>query len=55
MVKAQELINKQKERENLKISTYKKIYELVEKKIALASNSNYYYTSIPVLANGLWH
>jgi len=43
MVKAQDLINMQKERENIKYTTFNKIYKNIEKKIQLASNSNFYY------------
>jgi hypothetical protein len=43
MVKAQDLIESQKERENIKYITFNKIYKNLEKKIQLASNSNFYY------------
>ena len=43
MVKAQDLINSQKEREKIKFKTFSKIYNTVEKKISLASSSNFYY------------
>ena len=43
MVKAQDLINSQKEREKIKYKTFSKIYNNIEKKINLASSSNYYY------------
>lgn len=43
MVKAQDLINSQKEREKIKFKTFAKIYNTVEKKISLASSSNFYY------------
>ena len=43
MVKAYELIKEQQKREQIKIETFKKIYQNVEKKIILASASNYYY------------
>ena len=43
MVKAQDLINTQKEREKIKFKTFAKIYSNVEKKISLASSSNFYY------------
>lgn len=43
MVKAQDLINSQKEREKIKYKTFSKIYNNIEKKIALASSSNFYY------------
>lgn len=42
MVKAQDLINQQKKREELKYKSFFKIYETVEKKIILASDSNFY-------------
>jgi hypothetical protein len=55
MVKADELIKQQKERENRKKLTFEKIYNLVEKKIVLASASDYYYTwcQIPEFLVGL--
>ncbi len=43
MVKAQDLINNQKEREKIKYKTFGKIYNNIEKKIAIASSSNFYY------------
>ena len=43
MVKAQDLINSQKEREKIKYKTFSKIYNKIEKKIELASSSNFYY------------
>ena len=43
MVKAEDLIKLQKDRENIKYITFKKVYKNVEKKIQLASNSNFYY------------
>lgn len=43
MVKANDLINQQKEREKIKYKTFSKIYEQIDKKINLASSSNYYY------------
>lgn len=43
MVKASDLINQQKEREKIKYKTFSKIYKLIDKKITLASSSNYYY------------
>jgi hypothetical protein len=43
MVKAQDLINSQKEREKIKFKTFSKIYDTIEKKINLASSSNFYY------------
>jgi hypothetical protein len=55
MVKAQDLINKQKEREKRKCITYDKIYNLIDKKINIASNCDYYYTwyQIPEFLVGL--
>ena len=43
MVKAQDLINSQKEREKIKYKTFSKIYSNIEKKIELASSINFYY------------
>ena len=43
MVKAQDLINIQKEREKIKYKTFSKIYSNIEKKINLASSNNFYY------------
>jgi len=43
MVKAIDLINTQKKREDNKYKSYYKIYSIIEKKIVLASSSNYYY------------
>ena len=43
MIKAKDLIKKQKEKEELKKHTYDKIYKIIEKKIYNASNSNYYH------------
>ena len=43
MVKAQELINVQKEREKKKFITFEKVYINIEKKIVKASASNFYY------------
>lgn len=55
MVKAEELIKQQKEREDRKYITFDKIYTHVEKKICLASSGNYYYTwfQIPEILIGL--
>lgn len=44
MVKASELIYIQKERESKKYIIYDKIYDNIEKKIKLSSDSNIYYT-----------
>ena len=43
MVKAQELIKMQKEREKIKFKTFDKVFNTIEKKISIASSSNYYY------------
>ena len=43
MVKANDLINEQKKREDAKFATYNKIYSSIEKKIVLSSSSNFYY------------
>jgi hypothetical protein len=43
MVKAQDLIKSQKEREKIKYKTFSKIYSNIEKKITIASSSNFYY------------
>ncbi len=43
MVKAQDLIKSQKEREKIKYKTFSKIYSNIEKKITIASASNFYY------------
>ena len=42
MVKAEDLIKKQKAKQKLKKKTYKKVFDRIEKKIILASNSNSY-------------
>lgn len=54
MVKAGDLIKAQKERDNIKYKTFKKIFNQIEKKIVLASSSNYYYIwyQIPVFLIG---
>jgi hypothetical protein len=44
MVKAEELIKQQKEREDRKFVTFDKIYKLVEKKICFASSGDFYHT-----------
>lgn len=44
MVKADDLIKQQKEREDRKYVTFDKIYKLVEKKICTSSLGNFYYT-----------
>ena len=43
MVNAQDLINKQMEREQKKFITFKKIYNKIEKKIVSASTTDFYY------------
>ena len=43
MVKADELIKKQKEKENKRQITYNKIYDNIEKKIILASSIDISY------------
>ena len=43
MVKAGDLVKAQKEKDNIKYKTFKKIFDLIEKKIVLASSSNYYH------------
>jgi hypothetical protein len=43
MVKADELIKEQKEREDKKKNTFKKILNKVEKKIIMASSANNYF------------
>jgi hypothetical protein len=55
MVKAQELIKQQQEREERRKITFDKIYKLIENKIILASAGNYYYTwyQIPEFLVGL--
>jgi len=49
MVKADELIKKQKEKENKRQITYNKIYDNIEKKIILASSidNSYLWYEIP--------
>jgi hypothetical protein len=55
MVKAEELIKQQKDRENRKVLTFDKIFTLVEKKISLASAGDFYYTwyQVPEFLVGL--
>ena len=43
MVKAHDLINSQKEREQKKFITFEKVYSNIEKKIVKASATNFYY------------
>jgi len=43
MVKAEDLINQQKEREKIKFITFNKIFGNIEKKIIKASSTNFYY------------
>jgi hypothetical protein len=54
MVKAGDLIKAQKERDDKKYKTFKKIFIQIEKKIVLASSSNYYYIwyQIPIFLIG---
>jgi hypothetical protein len=49
MVKAKDLIYSQNERSKIKYNTFSKIYDTIEKKIILASSSNFYsvYYDIP--------
>jgi hypothetical protein len=55
MVKADELVRQQKDREDRKKFTFEKIFTHVEKKINLASQGDYYYTwfQIPEFLVGL--
>ena len=55
MIKANDLILVQKEREMKKVITYNKIYNNIEKKIKLSSDTNNYYTwyQIPEFLIGL--
>ncbi len=55
MVKANDLINEQQKREKIKIETFKKVFENIEKKIVLASAGNFYYVwyEIPEFILGL--
>lgn len=55
MVKAIELVKQQKKREERKKITFEKIYNVIEKKIILASTGDYYYTwyQIPEFLVGL--
>lgn len=55
MVKANDLIKQQKDRESRKLITYDKIYNHIEKKISMASSGNYYFTwyQIPEILIGL--
>lgn len=55
MVKADELIKQQKEREQRRKVTFEKIYSLIEKKIILASSGDLYFTwfEIPEFLVGL--
>jgi hypothetical protein len=55
MVKAKDLCKLQEEKKKLKENTFKKILERIEKKISIASNSDFYYTyyEIPELILGL--
>ena len=55
MVNADELIKKQKLKEEKKVITFEKIYKIVEKKIILASSSDNYYVwyEVPEFILGL--
>lgn len=55
MVKAEDLVKQQKEREDRKYITFDKIFKLVESKIIIASSGNNYYTwyQIPNFLVGL--
>lgn len=55
MVKADDLIKVQKERENIKYKTFAKILKNIEKKILMASSVNEYFTwyEIPNFIIGL--
>ncbi len=55
MVKADDLIKVQKERESRKYITFDKIFQMVENKIQLASAANFYFTwcQIPEFLIGL--
>ena len=55
MVNANDLIKEQQKREEIKIVTFEKIYKTIEKKIILASASNYYYVwyEVPEFILGL--
>ena len=55
MVKAKDLINIQKEREKIRYKTFNKIYNIIEKKINLASAGTFYYVwyQIPEFIIGL--
>ena len=44
MVKAKELVENQKKKEEMKHKTFNKIYTYVERKIKSASECNYYHT-----------
>ena len=48
MVKANDLINNQIKKEELKKEIYKKIFHRIEKKITMASNSNFFYCSYDI-------
>jgi hypothetical protein len=43
MIKAKDLIKKQKDKEEQRKKTFDKIYTIIEKKICIASNANYYH------------
>jgi hypothetical protein len=54
MIKAQDLIKKQKKKESRKYLIYDKIYKSIEKKIELASSGDHFHTwyEIPVFILG---
>ena len=55
MINANELIKQQIERKNNKVLTFKKIYNLITKKICMSSKCNNYYTwyQVPEFILGL--
>ena len=55
MVKANDLVKEQQKREKIKIETFKKVYKTVEKKIILASASDFYHVwyEVPEFILGL--
>ncbi len=55
MIKAKDLIKQQKNKEEQKKKTYDKIYNIIEKKICIASNANCYHTwyQVPEFLVGL--
>ena len=55
MVNANDLIKEQQKRDEIKVVTFDKVYKTIEKKIVLASASNYYYVwhEVPEFILGL--